>query len=209
MKNSPPTKLYRHPLSGHCHRVELFLSILKRPVELIDIDLAAGAHKAPDFLKLNPFGQVPAIQDGDLTLWDSNAILVYLAERYADGAWLPSDPKCIARVQQWLSVAAGPLAHGPARARLATVFGADIDIDAAQSTATALLRVLEKTLKTNDFVAGGPASIADLALYAYVAHAPEGNVSLDGYPAVNAWLKRIENLPGFVAMQATPVGMAA
>src|SRR6266446_5273835 len=84
-----PIKLYRHVLSGHSHRVELFLSLLGLPYEMIDVDLAAKAHKAPEFLAMNPFGQVPVIQDGEITLADSNAILVYLAARYADERWLP------------------------------------------------------------------------------------------------------------------------
>ena len=86
-----PIKLYRYPLSGNSHRVELFLSILGLPVELIDVDLAAGAQKTPAFLELNPLGQVPVIQDGGVTLADSNAILVYLANKYAAEQWLPRE----------------------------------------------------------------------------------------------------------------------
>src|SRR5438093_9653292 len=86
-------RLYRHPLSGHSHRVELLMSLLGLPVERIDIDLTTGAHKKPEFLAKNPFGQVPVIEDGDLTLADSNAILVYLATRYGDENWLPRDPE--------------------------------------------------------------------------------------------------------------------
>ncbi len=68
-----PIRLHRMALSGHCHRVELFLSLLDLPVELVDVDMMAGAHKAPAFLQLNPFGQVPVIQDGDVTLTGSGA----------------------------------------------------------------------------------------------------------------------------------------
>jgi glutathione S-transferase len=110
---SQAIRLHRMALSGHCHRVELFLSLLRLPHELIDVDLAAGEHKSPAFLARNPFGQVPVLEDGDVTLADSNAILVYLEGRYAPGAWLPKEPLAAARVQRWLSVAAGPLAFGP------------------------------------------------------------------------------------------------
>jgi glutathione S-transferase len=116
-----PIKLYRHILSGHCHRVELMLSLLGIPVELIDVDLANRAHKQPAFLQLNTFGQVPVIDDDGVILADSNAILVYLAKRYAPGKWLPEDPVSAANIQRWLSAAAGPLAFGAARARLITV----------------------------------------------------------------------------------------
>ena len=87
-----PIRLHRMKLSGHCHRVELFLSLLGLPYETVDVDLAAGAHRQPAFLARNPFGQVPVIEDGALTLADSNAILVYLALRHAPGTWLPADP---------------------------------------------------------------------------------------------------------------------
>lgn len=93
-----PIKLYRFSLSGHSHRVELFLSLLGLPVELINVDLAAGAQKTPEFLEMNPFGQVPVIQDGEVTLADSNAILVYLAGKYDDGRWLPRVIRCRRRM---------------------------------------------------------------------------------------------------------------
>ena len=109
-----PIVLYRNLLSGHAHRVELFCSLLQLPVRLVDVDLRGGEHKKPEFLRKNPFGQVPVIEDGDVTLADSNAILVYLAGRYdKTGSWYPRDPLAAARVQQWLSVAAGQLAAGP------------------------------------------------------------------------------------------------
>jgi glutathione S-transferase len=205
-----PIRLYRHPLSGHSHRVELLLSVLRLPYALIDVDLAKGAHKAPEFLAKNPFGQVPVIEDGDLVLADSNAILVYLAARYdASGRWLPRDAAGAARVQRWLSVAAGQLAHGPAAARLVTLFGAKLDHAQAKATAAQLYAVLDRHLQAQPFVAGAEPTIADLALYSYTAHAPEGGISLDPYRAVAQWLERVESLPGFVPMQRSPLAAAA
>ena len=103
-------KLYGFPLSGHSHRVELMLSLLGLPTEFILVDLAQGAHKSADFLAtINSFGEVPAIDDNGTVLADSNAILVYLASKYGNGQWLPSDPVGQARVQRWLSAAAGVL----------------------------------------------------------------------------------------------------
>jgi glutathione S-transferase len=200
-----PIRLHRHPLSGHSHRVELMLSLLGLAFERIDVDLLAGAHKAPAFVAMSPFGQVPVIEDGDVTLADSNAILVYLATRYDPaGRWLPRGAVEAARVQQWLSVAAGQLAHGPAAARLVTVFGATLDHEQAKATAARLYAVLEGQLAARRYLAGDDPTIADVALYAYTAHAPEGGVSLAPYPAVRGWLDRIEGLPGFVPMARTP-----
>ncbi|MGF1529564.1 MAG: glutathione S-transferase family protein [Candidatus Competibacterales bacterium] len=201
--------LHRHALSGHSHRVELFLALLGLPCELVDVDLKAGAHKRPEFLRLNPFGQVPVLQDGPVTLSDSNAILVYLARRYGGERWLPQDPVAAAEVQRWLSVAAGPLHKGPASARLVTVFGAKLDHDQAKTVAEGLFQVLDAHLATGAFVAGSEPTIADIALYSYTAHAPEGGVSLEPFGAIRRWLQSIEALPGFVPMAATKVGLLA
>jgi len=203
-------KLYRHPLSGHSHRAQLLLSLLGLDAELVDVDLAAGEHKQDAFLAMNRFGQVPVLEDGDTVIADSNAILVYLATRYDDThAWLPTDPAAAAEVQRFLSIAAGALASGPAAARLVNVFDAALDHQQAMETAHNLFRVLELHLDGRNWLAGDHATLADLANYTYIAHAPEGDVALDSYPNLQAWLARIEALPRFVPMQATAVGLAA
>lgn len=204
-------KLYRFALSGHCHRVELFLSLLGLPVELVDVNLAAGEQKAPAFLQMNAFGQVPVIQDGDVTLADANAILVYLSSRYAANAeaWWPSDPVRAAAVQRWLSVAAGPLAFGPSLARVIALFKRPISPDEAIQRAKQLFTVMDASLQSSNFLTGPTPTIADIANYSYTAHAPEGGISLEPYPHLRRWLARIEALPGFVPMAKTPIGLAA
>ena len=202
-------KLYHHPLSGHAHRARLFVSLLGLPHELVEVDLKAGEHKTPEFLKLNPFGQVPVLDDDGVVIADSNAILVYLAKTAGRTDWLPEDPSGAAAVQRWLSAAAGELAYGPAAARLITVFGAKYDAEEVIARAHVLLKRLESRLAEQDWLAGERPTIADVAIYSYVARAPEGNVDLSGYPAVNAFLRRIEELPGFVPFARTPAGLAA
>ena len=210
MTPNQPIKLYRHPLSGHAHRAELALSLMGLPYESIDVDLMAGAHKTPEFLKLNPYGQVPVIDDGGDVVFDSNAILVYLAAKYdAAGRWIPRDPKGQAAVQGWFSVAAGQIAFGPAAARLVTVFGAKYNPEEVIGRAHALLKVMESELANRPFLVGEHATFADVAGYSYIASAPEGNVDLAPYPNVRAWLSRIEALPGFVPLQKNKVGLAA
>ena len=202
--------LYQHPLSGHSHRVRAFLSVLGLQADIIDVDLANGAHKNEDFLARNRFGQVPVLEDGDTTLADSNGILVYLASRYDDsGTWYPMDPVARAEVQRFLSVAAGQVAFGPAAARLVNVFGAALDHKRALEITEALLTTLDDHLASRDWLAGDAATIADIANYAYIAHAPEGDFALEAYSNVARWLNRVERLPGFVPMQATPIGLAA
>jgi len=200
-------KLYHHPISGHAHRARLFLGLLGLEHELVGVDLANGAHKSPEFLKLNPLGQVPVLEDGDKVITDSNAIMVYLAKKTGATNWLPEDAEGAARVQRWLSIAAGQIAFGPAAARLITLFGAPFDADEVISRAHAVLGNIEDHLKTNDWLAASHPTIADVALYSYVARAPEGNVDLAAYGKVRDWLKRIENLPGFVPFMHAPEEM--
>lgn len=200
-----PIRLYGFPLSGHAHRVQLFLSLLNLPFEVVEIDLPKRQQKTPEFLALNALGQVPVIQDGGFTLADSNAILVYLAGKYADPSWLPREPEAGATVQRFLSIAAGEIAKGPAVARLIYLFKAPMDLVAAQGIAQRLFSVFEEYLTTRDFLAATHPTIADIACYTYIAHAPEGGIPLDDFPHIRAWLARIEALPGFVAMRASPL----
>ena len=204
-KNSTPVKLYRHPISGHCHRVELMLALLDIPYETIDLNLAEGAHKDPEYLKISPFGQVPAIDDNGFTLSDSNAIITYLEKKYNDGYdWFPQEPTKFAEVQRWLSVAAGEIAYGPCAVRLVKVFGADLDWDVAKQKTDALFSVLEPLLSQRDYLASNNITLADVAGYSYVSHVPEGGVSLQPYPAIRAWLTRIEKHPNFIGMARSP-----
>lgn len=202
-------KLYRFGLSGHSHRAELMLSLLGLGHELVEVDLAAGAHKRPDFLALNPAGQVPVLDDDGLLISDSNAILVYLAKRYGGGRWLPEHSVDAARVQRLLSLAAGPMVNGLGAARLVQLFGARLNAEEAMARGHALLALLELELQGQEFLVGNRLTIADVACFTYVWLAPEGGVSLAQYPAVLAWLARMEALPGFVPMRASAVGLRA
>ncbi|CAB3771547.1 glutathione S-transferase family protein [Paraburkholderia humisilvae] len=202
-------KLYYHPLSGHSHRAHLGLSLLGVPHELIEVNLAAAEHKSPEFLKLNPFGQIPVLIDGDTVIPDSNSILVYVARKFGKTDWLPQGALDEAGVQRWLSVAAGEVAYGPCAARLITVFGRELNAPEVIARAHRILGLINTTLSGHDYIVGTAPTIADIALYSYISSAPEGNVDLSGYPQVLAWLRRIEALPGFVPFQKTPAGLAA
>lgn len=202
-------KLYYHPISGHAHRARLFLSLIGEPVEIVDVDLAKGEHKSAEYLAKNRFGQVPVLEDDGHFISDSNAILVYIAKKFGKTDWLPEDPLGAARVQRWLSVAAGQIAFGPGAARLISIFKADYRPQEVIARAHAVLKLIEAELEGHDWIAADHATIADVALYSYIARAPEGNVDLADYSNVRAWLERIEALPGFVEFGKTPVGLAA
>lgn len=202
-------KLYYTPLSGHAHRAQLFLSLLGVEHELVSLDLRAGEHKTPAFLQINRFGQVPVLVDGDTVIPDSNAILVYLAKKYQRTDWLPETAAGAAAVQRWLSVAAGQVAYGLCAARLITLVGAPFNADETISRAHAILQLIDAELDGREWIAAPHPTIADVALYSYIANAPEGNVDLGGYSHVAAWLTRMESLPRFVPFIRTPIGLRA
>ena len=203
-------KLYHYPLSGHSHKARLFLSLLGIETELIEIDLKAGEQKQDTFLKRNCFGQVPVLEDGQNTIADSNAILVYLARTYDKAKqWYPDTALGMAEIQRFLSISANQLVSGPATARLVNVFGAQLDKNHAMHIATALLSTFNNYLGERKWLVGKNASIADIANYTYIAHAPEGDISLEPYPRIRQWLGAIEKIPGFIPMQKTKVGLYA
>ncbi len=205
---SNAVRIHHFAKSGHAHRALVFAKLAGIAHEVVPVDLAAGAHKSPEFLAMNPNGQVPVLEDGEIVVSDSNAILVYLARTYAPD-WIPSDAVGEANVQRWLTLAAGEIAFGSCAARLITVFGAPLDPNFAAATAEKAMQKLEHGLTGRDWLVGEQPTIADVANYSYTAHAPEGNVSLEPYPNVRAWLARFEALPGFEAMPATAVGLVA
>lgn len=202
-------QLYYHPVSGHSHRAHLFLSLIGADFELIEVDLKGAEHKSEAFLKINPFGQIPVLVDGTAVIADSNAILIYLAKRFARTDWLPEDALSAARIQRWLSVAAGQVAFGPAAARLITLFNAPFRAEEVIGRAHGILKLMDSELTSHAWIAGEKPTIADVALYSYVARAPEGRVDLSAYGKVRAWLQRVEALPNFVPFRETPLTSAA
>ncbi len=199
----PEIILHGTELSGHAHRVELLLRLLGLPYRYV---VAAAAERAtPEFFALNPLRQIPVLQDGAVTLADSNAILVYLAKRYApDSQWLPEDPVGAAQVQRWLSVAAGEVRFGPATARMVTLWNFPGDLVRARQIAAVLLRFMNEHLSTRRFLAAEHATIADLACYSYIRRAPEGGIPIAEYSSVLGWLQRVEALPNFKPIPASP-----
>lgn len=208
----PRIRLYGTELSGHVHRVVLLLRMLEIPYRFVSAP--DEVRRSPGFLRLNPLGQIPVLEDGSLVLADSNAILVYLAKRYAPGSsWLPEEAVAASRVQRWLSIAAGELKYGPATARLITLWNYPADHAHAVGIAGRIFQFMEMHLADQPYLAGEQATLADLACYAYTALAPEGRISLEPYPTLRGWLERVEALPRFQAMpratlprEAAPAG---
>lgn len=201
-------KLYNFRLSGHAHKVRLFLSLLNLDAEIIELDVKNKEHKSPEYLKKNRFGQFPLLEDGETIIADSHAILVYLSKKYDESKqWYPEDPISSAEIQRWLAVSAGKLAYGPAKARVINLFNTGQDPEMFHKESSELLDVMEIELSERKWLVGGNPTIADISNYTYIALAPEGNIDLDQYPSVVKWLKRIEQLPGFIPMTRSQIGL--
>ncbi|MGL4637442.1 MAG: glutathione S-transferase [Beijerinckiaceae bacterium] len=200
------TKIVLHgtALSGHAHRIELLLRMLGLPY--LFSASPADVRRTPEFQKLNPLGQIPVLEDGPVVIADSNAIMTYLVHRYdPKGQWLSRDPVIAAEIQRWLSIAAGEIFYGPATARMVAQWGMQGDAVRALVIAQRLFSFMDQHLSGRSFLAAEHATLADLACYSYTAHAPEGGISLERYPAIRAWIARVEALPNFKPMPQSPL----
>lgn len=203
-------KLYEHPESGNSYKVRLLLSFLNLPYESVLVDLMQDAQHGPAYLAINPRGEVPALVDGDLILRDSMAILVYLARKQDDEGWLPTDPAGMAEVAEWLAFAASWIQYGVFSARALVAFGVPANglppdvpasLEEAHIRGRKSLNILDAHLASRDWLACGRPTIADIAVFPYVALAPMGGIALGPYAAVQAWIARFKRLPGFVSIE--------
>lgn len=198
-------KLYDYILSPSCYKIRLMAAILGVELDIRPVDFHPGAeHRGPELLALNPAGSIPILEDGDLVLTESSAILAYLAAQ-SDAEWLgASAPQETARLQQWLSFS-HRLTANLGGARLHQMLLRPGNIEALQAQGVAALRELEaglfeQRLRGMRFLASDRATIADIACFPYVALAPDGGISLDPYPNIRLWLRAIRSLEGFIEM---------
>jgi glutathione S-transferase len=193
-------KLYDFERSGNCYKVRLLLSLLKLDYERVPVDLSAGDNFKPEFLARNPRGQIPLLEDGAVRVWDSMAILVYLARHYGDESWLPLAPERMADVMQWLAVSENEILYGLAKARAIKLFARPGSLEESQLIGQAVLDIIDGQLGRQDWLCRDHVTIADIACFPYVALAPEGGFALTPYLNIAAWMQRIKALPGYVGM---------
>ncbi|EDY39363.1 glutathione S-transferase protein [Cyanobium sp. PCC 7001] len=198
-------KLYGHELSGNSYKPRLLLHLLDVPYTWVRIDLMKGEQRSDAFRALNPFAQVPLLEDdadgAGVRIADAQAILVYLARRHGGESWLPLEPLPMAQVIRWLSTAAGEVRQGPENARLHHLFGAKaINRERAEQKSAQILGLLDQHLNSRRWLEFERPTIADVAVFPYVALAPDGMIDLAPYPHVLAWLERVRQLPGYVPM---------
>jgi glutathione S-transferase len=199
-------ELFEFGLSGNCHKVRMMLSLLGLDYKSQLLNGAEREQKSAAYLAMNPFGLVPVLKDGDKIIRDSQAILVYLARAYGAEHWFPNDALKAADISAWLSTAANEVARGPNALRLHYKFGRAINVEEAVIITENLLSVLNEYLAQRDWLATDTITVADIAVYPYIALANEGKVDLMPYAHIKNWLARIEALTGFVSMPGIQLG---
>ena len=194
-------KVYVWKQSGNSYKLRVLLALLDVDYEEVMVNFRAHEHKHPDYLKINPRGQVPSIVDGDSVLWDSAACLVYIARKFGGEQWLPSAPGPMAEVMNWVALAGNEMLYGLQYARRALMRGVFTagTLEQMQANGRIALAVLERRLASNDWLALGRPTIADIACFPYAETAPQGGIALEPYAGVTAWLKRCKALPNWPA----------
>ena len=194
--------LYGNATSGNCWKPAMMLHACGLPFRWIEVDILKGESRTPEFLERNPNGRVPLLvfPDGRM-LAESNAMLLHLGE---GSTWIPTDPYLRAKMYEWLFFE--QYSHEPYVATVRFWVHSGKAQEKAQEIVErtarghAALGVMEKALSASPFLVGKQPTLADVALYAYTHVAPEGGFSLEGYPAIRAWLGRVPEVPGFVPM---------
>ncbi|WP_373356761.1 glutathione S-transferase family protein [Pseudoroseicyclus sp. CXY001] len=197
-------KLYSMPISPNAIRVRALIHELGLDVEIIDKDMRSGELKSPEFLSLNPNGKVPVLEEDDgFTLWESRAIMAYLAVKAGSTLYPVSDPRAQAQVDQWQSWHAVHFAPTIQQVlferRLKPLFGLgepdESKIEKTVKDAGELLSVLDKGLEGKDYIAGDQMTLADISLACTAATLAQAGLLLEPYPAVAAWHLRMMERP--------------
>lgn len=196
--------LYDFELSGSCYKVRLLMNILGLKYDTVTVDFVNKEHKTEKYTRLNPFGEIPIFEDGDLRLRDAQAILVYLARKYdRKNVWYPDDAESMGRIQQWLSTGGGEVMNS-AGARLVKILNYPLDLEKLQAGAKRVFKIMDDHLATRDFLELGHPTVADIACFPYTAMAGEGGIDLAPYPNIGKWIARMKQIPGFIPMPGIP-----
>ena len=213
-------KVYADPITVNCRKVLAGLDMIGAPYEHIHVDYFTGQHKADEYVALNPNASVPALVDGDLVLWESNAILMYAADKFGAHAAYPTDLKVRADINRWLLWESSSwfgccyvyLVENCVKPLLAAE--PDPAILAAQdATWHKLAGILDARLARQDWIAGDACTIADIALAAPMHLHPFQKLPLGRHAHLQRWIERVEKLPcwerSFVGEGFTTVRKAA
>ena len=192
-------RLFDYSASANCYKARLLLAQLGLAYERVPVDIFAGESTTPAYREKNPAGRTPVLElDSGEAIAESNAILLYLGE---GSAFVPDDLLARARVWQWLFFEQNLFEPNVGTARFWRLTGRDAErpevFAARLESARAALGVLDDGLSGRDFLVGGY-TVADVSLYAYAHVAGDAGIDMSAYPAVVAWVRRVEATPGFV-----------
>ena len=200
-------KLYTGRESGNSWKIRILLEQIGIPYETVYVDFLNGEHKSKQSRgEYNPRGQVPVLEDAGKRYWDSAASLVYIARKYDRQDWLPTDAAGMAEVMQWVSLAASEIQFGLQYTRRGVMRDRWIagNLEQLQAIGRLGLDALEWRLAEHDWLALDRITIADIACFPYVYHAPEAKLSLDPYPGIVRWLERCQAQPNWAAAPNAP-----
>jgi glutathione S-transferase len=197
-------RLHDFELSGSCYTLRFFMNVLGVEYERINVDFVNKEHKSEAFLRINPLGEIPVLDDGNLRLRDAQACLIYLARKYdRSGQWFPDDAAKMGKIAQWLSVAGNEI-MASAGARLVKILNYDMDLERLQARAHGIFKVMDAHLRDRQWLETDRPTIADIACFPYTAMAGEGGISLSAYQGILGWIERVKRLPGFISMPGIP-----
>ena len=194
-------RLHATMQSINAYKVRLMLSIFGLDYKLVEIDMYGGEHKRQPFLKLNPFGQMPAMQDDDFVIADSHACLVYLARRYdASDRWLPVDARGEAKVAEWMSKSANEVHQGPwmKRAKLRRPEAIKVPDEEIDAKCDHILGLMDAHLGKHNWLALEHPTIADISCYGPISMLDVSGYDTARWPALRGWMQRITKLHGAI-----------
>lgn len=189
------------------YKVRILLSMLDVPYELVDIDMYGGEHKREPFLSLNPFGQMPAMEDGDYTIADSHACLVYLARKHdSSNRWLPVDAEREAKVAEWLSKSANEVHQGPwmKRAKIRRPDAIKLPDEEIDARCDHVLGIMDGHLAGREWLALEHPTIADVSCFSPISMLKISGYDTDKWANVTGWLDRFRALPGAIDADGNP-----
>ncbi|VVO59125.1 Disulfide-bond oxidoreductase YfcG [Pseudomonas fluorescens] len=203
-------KLYSYKESGNSYKVRLLAALLGIKLDVVEVDLLNDEQHGPEYLAINPRGEVPTLVDGDRSFTDSAAILVYLAGQKPNSGFWSTDLAEQALIVDWLAFAASWVQYGVFTARAIVSFKGSYnglgtttyENTLAEATTRGIksLEILDKSLEGKEWLANDRLTIADIGVFVYVALAPMGDISLEPHTNVTQWIDRVRKQPDFIAI---------
>ncbi|EQA43676.1 glutathione S-transferase [Leptospira broomii serovar Hurstbridge str. 5399] len=190
--------LYSHSISINSYRARLILNLLNLEFSEITVDLLRSEQNEEQFKKINPLSQIPVLMENDITIWDSHAISIYLAEKYGQDKWFPQNIQNRAAVLQWLFFDANELHNGIGLARVHYKFKIGKDGETYQKRGKKALSVLNDRLENRDWIELNKPTLADVSCFPFCAVSKDAKIDINEYTNVQKWMERFSNLENFV-----------